>query len=67
MDVADGLQDIWDEYMTQTRPPRDQWNTVRDLQLHFDKIHIHWLHDGTNRHTNYTMDQLYQTHTLLCC
>ena len=31
MDVADGLQDIWDEYMTQTRPPRDQWNTVRDF------------------------------------
>jgi hypothetical protein len=29
MNVADGLQDIWDEYMSQTRPPKDTWSTVR--------------------------------------
>jgi hypothetical protein len=31
MNVADGLQDIWDEYMTQTRPPREQWSAVRSF------------------------------------
>ena len=31
MNVADGLQDIWDEYMSRSRPPREQWNSVREF------------------------------------
>ena len=55
LNVADGLQDIWDKYMCQTRPPKLQWSSVRNfmhsknimkvIETHrsmlYQKFHVH--------------------------
>jgi hypothetical protein len=57
MNVADGLQDIWNEYMCQTRPPKNTWNTVRKFMNEKNNIKV----IATRRHMMYTMFQSYMT------